>query len=785
MRAVYGLRALGPSANGGVEHVRVAIVAAEDLSTTVLVIAVVVVVLGLLLLAFELRRAREARRLLVATTALLSSVAILLAVIRPHRLRAREVSIAPRVVVLLDRSRSMALSSGTGGGRPRIEVAEEVVEQLKKGSIGRVDVFAFGAGGGLRDPHMPPGATVLTRADGASSDLASAMRALADRHDDPPAAIVVVSDGRIDIGDLAERKIGSKLHAVAIGEGSPPDVSIRAVRLAGAAVAHQQLPIRVEIACTGGITCGDVPVIVRELLEGSSGSAAILATGTATPKDGTAMIELPVTLERAGTRAIEVSISAPNGDAIPDNDRRLLTIDVARERVRILHIAGRPTFDVRALREWLKSDAAVDVVSFFILRTPGDDVGAPDEELALIPFPVRELFTEALPTFDAVVFQDFDAEPYGLAPHLPLVASYVEKGGGLVHVGGPNSFSAGGYSGTPLARVTPVDMPRLEGAQAAADVAPFVPVVTAAAHGAPILGEVDALLGDELPEFAGTSLLGDVRSGGVALWTHPRRMTATGKPMPVLAIADVKEGRSIALGLDSTRVLAFSAFAAKNGGRAYDAFWRGLIGWLMRDPRYEPVRGRLLHASGSAPCLAGAPAALRIEASPIAGRAHLAAELAPLEATRAEANEKFPGTLDMAIDGAPPILIPLASPQPGGASGIAPAGGFAVRLEIGEESTTGSATPSALKTRALATCERGGDEWADPRPDRARLVAVTKANDGVVVGPNELGTIPVPTASIVSIERNVAPILPTWAWAALAAMALSGHWYVRRRGGLA
>jgi hypothetical protein len=37
----------------------------------------------------------------------------------------------------------------------------------------------------------------------------------------------------------------------------------------------------------------------------------------------------------------------------------------------------------------------------------------------------------------------------------------------------------------------------------------------------------------------------------------------------------------------------------------------------------------------------------------------------------------------------------------------------------------------------------------------------------------------------VSIERNVAPILPAWAWAALAAVTLGAHWFVRRRGGLA
>ncbi|MGZ5968583.1 MAG: hypothetical protein ACXWP4_13015 [Polyangiales bacterium] len=755
------------------ETVRVALIPAEDISAGIVVVALVVVIAGLVLLFFELRRAREARKPRVIATALLASIAVLLAVVRPHRLRAREVQISPRVLVLLDRSRSMALpSNDQQGGTPRIDVAEEAVKKLKAASFGRVDVLAFGATSGVRDANSEGGP--LQRADGAGSDLSSALHAVLSKPDDPPAAIVIVSDGRVEAGDLPSRAVGPVIHAVAIGDGSPPDAAIKSVQLAGAAVAHQPLPLRVEVACTGGLSCSELVVTVRELRERGGSTEAILATGTATIKDGSALIELPVTLEHAGTSAIEVALASPNGDAIAENDRRMLTIDVARERVRILHVAGRPSYDVRALRTWLKSDTAIDVVSFFILRTPGDDVNAPDDELALIPFPVKELFTEHLHTFDAILFQDFDAGPYGLTPYLPAIAEYVRKGGGLIHVGGPNSFSAGGYAGTPLADVTPAQIPPLTSVQQAADTTPFVPVTTPAARGAPILAELESIIGDDLPEFPGTSILGDVRAGAMALWTHPKRTTPSGKPMPVLAISDVGHGRSIALGLDSARILAFSGFAAKSGGRAYDALLRGLVGWLMRDPRYEPIRGRLVHASGEGPCLAGAPAAIRIEASPVAGPAHLRTDLSTLDPPRAEGSESLPEKVEANIDGTPPILVPLA--------GLPPAGSWATRFSIGEQ---GGQAPSALATRTLSVCERGGEEWADPRPDRAKLQAITKANAGITVDPGSVGSLPRPSASVVSLERNVAPILPTWAWATIAAIALGAHWFVRRRGGLA
>ena len=99
--------------------------------------------------------------------------------------------------------------------------------------------------------------------------------------------------------------------------------------------------------------------------------------------------------------------------------------------------------------------ASLDVVAFFILRTQTDKAQATDDELALIPFPVHELFTEHLPSFDAVVLQDIDALEYQIYEHLGSLASYVRRGGGLIMVGGPTAFVNGHYAGTPLASVLP------------------------------------------------------------------------------------------------------------------------------------------------------------------------------------------------------------------------------------------------------------------------------------------------------------------------------------------
>src|SRR5262245_65701488 len=69
----------------------------------------------------------------------------------------------------------------------------------------------------------------------------------------------------------------------------------------------------------------------------------------------------------------------------------------------------------------------------------------------------------------------------------------------------------------------------------------------------------------------------------------PNRKTASGAPMPVLVLREHGSGRTIALTIDGSHRLLFSAFAASAAGRAHGAFWDGMLGWLMRDPRFEPA----------------------------------------------------------------------------------------------------------------------------------------------------------------------------------------------------
>ncbi len=749
---------------------KTSIIPAGDVGATGLALAVGVAALGLLLLGVELRRARAPRAWLVGLTGALATFALLGAVLRPAHVETDGLTVGPRVLVLVDRSRSMDLPAEKGGPT-RLERARDVVEALAaKGQSVRLATLGFGAGKAipLGEDLEPVEKDRAASRPVTRSDLVAALESLESSAEEPPRAIVLVSDGRLDrpteehAADRSSLGLGATtvpVHVVPVTRHVPSDASIRDVRTAGAAVAHQPMQLRVEVGCSGGLACDKVGVVARELVD--DGEPEVLARGEVTPgKDASATIELSVTLHRAGPRVLEVAIESPRGDEIEDNDRRFVTLEVARDRVRILHIAGRPTYDVRALRMYLKSDESVDVVAFFILRTPTDNVGASPSELALIPFPVDELFSVHLPSFDAVVLQDFNAEVYGLTKHLDNLAKYVGSGGGLIMVGGPDAFGPGQYAGTPLAGVLPVKLTQ-EHAKRGVELGWFTPEVTRAGAAAPVLGLLRDVIGESFPDMPGTNVVGPANAGATVLLSHPV-LGDGGERMPILALGEYGTGRTISLTVDGTHRLLFSSFAAERAGRAYGALWDGLLGWLMRDPRFESTT---LEVPGG--CVAGVPTDLLLR---------------PLPGTEGDAAVSIMrlGTGETAFE----TRVPIAQAGPTTVELPAlPAGGYAASVQIGKQAGADSSLTPA--TRRDFACEKGGDEWSDTRPDPARLEAIANATKGVVLAPDKLDQLPLPEPTVVSTQRKSTPLLPPWAWTTVAAALVGAHWIARRRVGLA
>jgi len=256
------------------------------------------------------------------------------------------------------------------------------------------------------------------------------------------------------------------------------------------------------------------------------------------------------------------------------------------------------------------------------------------------------------------------------------------------------------------------------------------------------------------------------------LWSDPKRRTKSGAPMPVLAVSDVGNGRAIALGVDGGWLLDFSDLGTRTGGRAHGAFWDGLLGWLMRDPRFEPAQVEIpdcvaqsaeggAHAHGNDP-------------------KHDTSVPVPKLIVRTAAHQKADLTIDVTqMDGASDPIhierkdIDLGSPIELELPPLA-AGGYSALLKVGD----------GPATRRDFACEVGGDEWADSRPDVERLRAIADATAGSFRFADDAASLALPKATVVSTERHVAPLAPPWLWAFLAALCVGAHWYARRRSGL-
>jgi len=118
----------------------------------------------------------------------------------------------------------------------------------------------------------------------------------------------------------------------------------------------------------------------------------------------------------------------------PNFARVVVAAEGVRENLRVLLVSGEPHAGERTWRNLLKSDAAVDLVHFTILRPPEKQDGTPINQLSLIAFPTRELFSEKIKDFDLIIFDRYQHRGILQMIYYDNIARYVEEDGGAVLV---------------------------------------------------------------------------------------------------------------------------------------------------------------------------------------------------------------------------------------------------------------------------------------------------------------------------------------------------------------
>lgn len=280
------------------------------------------------------------------------------------------------------------------------------------------------------------------------------------------------------------------------------------------------------------------------------------------------VVSVNVPVRHAGAAVVVANVAALPGEVSTVNDQVAFTLNGITKKLDVLLISGNPNQSERSWRLLLKSDPAVELVHFTILRTPGEVVDAPPADVALVPFPVAQLFDTDITKFNLIIFDEFDSN--GLLPpqYLANIAKYVQGGGALLVQVGPEFAGADSLAGTPLAAVLPAT-PVAPGTVTE----PFAPQVTSIGSRHPVTAPVAGMaLAPWARLEASAQVAGDVlMTGGPDNW-------------PLLVLASEAKGR---VGMLLSDQLWLWTKGGSHDGPALPLL-RRVVHWLLREPALEP-----------------------------------------------------------------------------------------------------------------------------------------------------------------------------------------------------
>jgi len=401
--------------------------------------------------------------------------------------------------------------------------------------------------------------------------FSSLSQLLADVPPERVAGVVVITDGQVHDVPKTVKTLGfnAPVHVFLAGHDEERDRRIilhQAPRF-GLIGQKQAVTFRVQDAGVSGNAAagpeGRVTVALRR--DGED-----LGTRTVTV-GATVTIELEVA--HAGTNVFELEVEPLDGELTHANNRAVLSLEGIRENLRVLLVSGEPHAGERTWRNLLKSDAAVDLVHFTILRPPEKQDGTPINQLSLIAFPTRELFSAKINDFDLIILDRYRRR--GVLPliYFDNIVKYVLDGGALLIAAGPEFSASGSLYRTPISSVLPA-MPT-----GLVMNVPFRPGVTETGNKHPVTSRLQEI------EAAGRdwgrwlrAIEADVARGDIVM-NGPSQS-------PLLVLSREEQGR-VALLLSDQAWLWSRGF---EGGGPQIALLRRLSHWLMKEPDLEEER---------------------------------------------------------------------------------------------------------------------------------------------------------------------------------------------------
>ncbi|TYC64576.1 hypothetical protein FMN63_19030 [Stappia sp. BW2] len=360
----------------------------------------------------------------------LTMALLLLALANPAVEREDRQPLSSVVALVVDKSQSQRLSD-------RQSTTDEAVEELKR-RIGTLNGFDL---------------RVLEARNSGSGDGTEAFRTLANGLADVPpdrvGGAIIVTDGQIhDIpANAGALGFDAPVHGLITGTVDERDRRIVLDKAPRFGLVDSEQIVSMTVVDQGRGTGPGDQVRLTVKRDGDVITERTARTGE--------KIDIPVEIAHGGNNIFEFDAEPLSDELTTINNRAVVTIDGIRENLRVLLVSGSPHAGERTWRNLLKSDASVDLVHFTILRPPEKQDGTPINQLSLIAFPTRELFSVKIDEFDLIIFDRYVRR--GVLPMLYFdnIARYVRDGGAMLLAGGPDYAENGSLYRTPLAPILP------------------------------------------------------------------------------------------------------------------------------------------------------------------------------------------------------------------------------------------------------------------------------------------------------------------------------------------
>lgn len=423
-------------------------------------------------------------RLLLATLRMGILAAVAFMLFELELVIVRTDSVPAHVLVLMDVSQSlsigdpypddnvsveMAVRSGavTSSGQPdlaelrrrsRLELARTAVDKiLPELAEDRVlDVYAFDSqlrelnvqpapqaaeegspSPGADAPPPPPALPADLVANGTQTGIGDAVQAaIKRRHGQPLAGVLVVSDGRSNVGQpLSEvaaelGRVHVPVHTLLVGSDKPPR-NLRLADLEVSPVIFVRDPIEMTVITEArGMKDAAAAVVLEQLQD--DGSWKELARQDIKVAEDSVLQKttFPYTPETVGQSEFRARAIDAGPEFKADDNQQAKTVRVVRQGIRVLLIAGYASPEMQFMRNALLRDAALEFASWLQNAGEGyEHVG--HRPLRRLPNTQKEL-----DRYDVLVL--FDPDMKALGPNWPeMIAKFVgTAGGGLVYVSG-------------------------------------------------------------------------------------------------------------------------------------------------------------------------------------------------------------------------------------------------------------------------------------------------------------------------------------------------------------